>query len=132
MINKATLAAVISGLFILAVIFMAADKDEDQIQKVEFEVKVQPTGKYTKPDMSGVSEDRVPDSNDLLIRDVRDKLRGSYKNYNINIHVMDGVVTLTGTVKTLQDKDKIEKDIKKIDGVKKVDNQLQVKESTNE
>jgi osmotically-inducible protein OsmY len=54
-------------------------------------------------------------------------LKMSYKNYSINIHVLDGVVTVTGTVPTSQDKHNVEMDISGIKGVKKVVNNLEAK-----
>lgn len=44
----------------------------------------------------------------------------------LNLVAEDGVVTLRGTVKTAHEKAAIEADAKKVPGVKRVDNQLQV------
>ena len=50
------------------------------------------------------------------------------KGYNINIEVRDGVVTLTGRVTSEKLRAKAEKITRKVSGVKKVLNKLQVGE----
>jgi osmotically-inducible protein OsmY len=48
---------------------------------------------------------------------------------NVSYDVNDGTVTLRGTVDTLDDKNKVEEEVKKIDGVKQVNNQIRVSPS---
>lgn len=89
-------------------------KDQGNIQ-----VKIQQEG-------SSSDQYRISEQDSQIMREIQDKLRGSFKGYSINIHVMNGVVTLSGTVKTPQDKAHIEHDIKDIQGVNKVINNLEV------
>ncbi len=58
-------------------------------------------------------------------RDLGRRIREAL-NLNISFAVDNGVVTIRGTVGTAERKNRIEEIVKKIDGVKKVDNQLVV------
>lgn len=64
--------------------------------------------------------------NEQIIHDVLDVIRNS-RNYNVNVHVFDKVVTLDGTVDSKNGSRDIEDKVKKVNGVKKVVNNLQVK-----
>lgn len=66
------------------------------------------------------------EANQTLLNKIQNTIKSSYQDYNINVKLMPEAVILTGTVKSEQDKRQIEQDILKIDGVKKVDNRLQV------
>ena len=68
---------------------------------------------------------QVEDSD--LNRTVEGQLKTTFKNYNFNYTIKDGIVTLTGVVNSNQDKEAIEQEFKRIPGVKKVINSLQVK-----
>lgn len=50
----------------------------------------------------------------------------SVGNQNIAFEFNDGVVTLTGHVNSQEDKDKIENDLKKVEGVKHINNKITV------
>lgn len=65
-------------------------------------------------------------SNEQLLNQIQYTLKGSFKNYNLNINVEDGVVTLSGVVNSDSDKSSLESKVKNIRGVRKVNNQLQV------
>lgn len=70
------------------------------------------------------------DSDKTINAKIRDKLSGGWfaTGYEtIIIRTANGVVTITGTVDKFEDLDKINSEIKKIDGVKSVNNQLKVK-----
>lgn len=131
MLNKSFIALSITGLFVSLVGAAEtttpskgnAGNTGTQPQKIE--VKIDSTN--VRPTMTNVSEDAKSDENDRIMREVQYKLKMSHKNYSINIHVLDGVVTLTGTVPSSQDKNNIEMDIKNIPGVKKVVNNLESK-----
>lgn len=74
----------------------------------------------------------VDDSSDRdLSKHVYEKLYGFISNGNQNIafEVNEGVITLTGNVNSEEDKAKIENDLKKIDGVKEVNNKIKVTDS---
>lgn len=53
-----------------------------------------------------------------------DSLSGSAKN--LNITTTEGVVTLRGPVQSSSEKSKVDALVKKVDGVKRVDNQLEI------
>lgn len=59
--------------------------------------------------------------------DIQDSLSG-YDNVNFTLN--NGVVTLTGSVRSAQDKQDIEQEIRDIDGVKDVKNQLKVQQQS--
>jgi hypothetical protein len=65
-------------------------------------------------------------TNAQLLNSIQDYIKNSYREYNINIHIQDGVVTLQGLVKSDSDKKSIENAVMQFDGVKKVENKLQV------
>lgn len=50
-------------------------------------------------------------------------------NQNVAFEISNGVVTLTGYVNSQEEKDKIEKDLKKVDGVKEIINNIKVTDS---
>lgn len=66
------------------------------------------------------------EANHPLLDKIQNYIKSSYKEFNINIHIKDGVVTLQGVVRSENDKKNIENAISKFEGVKKVDNKLQV------
>jgi hypothetical protein len=61
--------------------------------------------------------------------EVQRAIKGLSKNYNINIRILDGNVTLSGTVDSTFDKQNIERTVKTVKGVTKVTNQLEVTSS---
>jgi osmotically-inducible protein OsmY len=65
----------------------------------------------------------------VLVR-VKDRLKNAYKQYRIDARITsDRTVILTGYVATEKDKMSIEQDILNINGVVKVDNRLDVKDT---
>jgi len=70
-----------------------------------------------------------PISDNLIIDQVRIKLSGDQdvKGGALMVDSKQGVVTITGTVETQQQKDKATKLAKKIKGVKQVINNIEVK-----
>jgi osmotically-inducible protein OsmY len=70
-------------------------------------------------------------SDQELVKKIHDRLSSGLfsKGYNqINIEVNHGKVTLQGNVKTWDDKDKIEKEIRHLDGVKSLKSEIQVQD----
>lgn len=65
-------------------------------------------------------------ANVRLIAKIQDYIKSHYQGYNISIKLIDGVVHLNGIVSSGQDRKSIEDAILKIEGVKKVDNQIKV------
>ena len=64
-----------------------------------------------------------------LAQDIHDRLSSGPKNYrHITVEVIDGVVILHGNVKADADKEKIEKAVRKINGVSKIKSQIKVSE----
>lgn len=65
-------------------------------------------------------------SDPQILGEIQDNLRSSYKNYNINVHIERGIVTISGVVFSDQDKQSIERDVRSVSGVKKVDNKIRI------
>lgn len=66
-------------------------------------------------------------NSDTSIQDqIQNRVKAAYKQYNLNIRVSGGIVTLAGTVGSQQDKDAIEKEVNNVPGVKKILNQITV------
>ena len=74
--------------------------------------------------------DKKPLTDDLISDRVRLKLAGDavVKGGALDAATKDGVVTLTGTVETQQQKDKAAKLAKKVTGVKQVVNNITLKD----
>ena len=133
------LFAAVGGLLASSALFAAPDSintststTTEKPRTIQVNVQketTQSSQQSVRPSMGSVTEDARLDQNDRIMRNVQDKLKGTYKNYNINIHVLDGVVTLTGSVKSSQDKLNIESDVSALKDVKKVDNKLEVTNS---
>jgi len=69
-------------------------------------------------------------ANAELIQKIQSAIKGSYSNFNINVRIVDGKVFLTGTVASEADKSAIEADVKRMDGVKSVVNDLKGRENS--
>jgi hyperosmotically inducible protein len=82
--------------------------------------------------MTGVclAADKKPLTDDLISDNVRIKLAGDavVKGGALEAVTKDGVVTLTGTVETQEQKDKATKVAKKVKGVKQVVNNITLKD----
>jgi osmotically-inducible protein OsmY len=89
-------------------------------------------------DVSDPSDDNTDENSSVsdqeLTKKIHDKLSSGLfsQGYNqVNIQVNNGNVTLQGTVKTWDDKRKIEKEIRNLDGVKSLSSEIQVQESSS-
>lgn len=71
--------------------------------------------------------DDVSDADLTLIKNIDDALEPVKEFQNIAFDINDGAVVLTGIVDKQEDKAKAEDTVKKIKGVKSVDNQITVK-----
>lgn len=70
-------------------------------------------------------------SDEALSKKVKDKIGPGWfsKGYEqVNVQVRNGDVLLRGSVKTKEDKEKLEKEVRNIDGVKNVNSQVKVQE----
>lgn len=64
-------------------------------------------------------------------QELRNEIQDYMSDYrNVNFTLNNGVVTLSGTVSSAEDKKSIEQDIRDMDGVKQVKNQLRVQEQS--
>lgn len=88
------------------------------------------------PDTRSVQSTEVTDmhhvsgSDQELKKTVEDKISSGWfsKGYDlVKVHVNNGHVTLTGFVGSIEDKGKVEKEVKGIEGVKSVTNHVEVK-----
>lgn len=71
------------------------------------------------------------DSSIRVLNRIQELLHDTYKDYNINVHFDGQTVTLKGTVNSAHDKERIERTVKEIQGVRSVNNFLQVTEKKN-
>lgn len=70
-------------------------------------------------------------SDQELAKKIQDKIGEGYfsKGFDqVNVQVKEGTVTLTGSVRTYDDKEKVEKEVRNIDGVRKLNSQIAVQE----
>lgn len=70
--------------------------------------------------------DEAKGSDGQIARNVNNILKSSFKDYNINVHVSNGIVRLNGMVRSDDDKKAIEKEVRNIDGVKSINSQLEI------
>lgn len=79
--------------------------------------------------------ENLANSDQEISRKIKDKLSSGWfsKGFqNVSFDVRNGYVYLKGSVETLDDKNKVEDSVKKIDGVKQVNNQISImKENPN-
>lgn len=101
-------------------IVLADDRNSGAVQ-INIEKETVPGGMQATPRSSSTEI-----SSDAIINDVKTVLLGSFRKYVVKVTVFDGTVTLRGAVDSQEDKDKIEDVVKKVRGVKAVDNQLEV------
>lgn len=78
--------------------------------------------------ISGMAMQSCKQSDENLKKDVDKAIQGRY-NSTISTSVKDGVVTLTGTVESQQEKSSIESEVKAVKHVKTVVNNISVRES---
>lgn len=96
-------------------------------ESVETETEIHAETEKTQEETESLQSSSVQVEDTQISRTIQDHLKTSFKNYNFNYTIKDGIVTLKGVVNSTQDKDAIEKDFKSIPGVKKVNNSLQVR-----
>lgn len=65
--------------------------------------------------------------NEWLVDRVLDHLKKHYHGFNVNVYVNEGEVTLKGTVRSAEDKQTIETEVKGMTGVTEVKNELEIK-----
>lgn len=78
--------------------------------------------------ISGIAMQSCKQSDENLKKDVDKAIQGRY-NSTISTSVKDGVVTLTGTVESQQEKTSVESEVKAVKHVKTVVNNISVRES---
>ena len=78
--------------------------------------------------ISGITMQSCKQSDENLKKNVDSAIQGRY-NSTISTAVKDGVVTLTGTVESQQEKTSLENDVKAVKHVKSVVNNISVRES---
>lgn len=78
--------------------------------------------------ISGIAMQSCKQNDENLKKDVDKAIQGRY-NSTISTSVKDGVVTLTGTVESQQEKTSVESEVKAVKHVKTVVNNISVRES---
>ena len=93
----------------------------------------QGSGSYYQPQPVGnrefASQTTTVASDREIAKNVEDNLKPGWisSGYEtVSFDVVDGNVTLRGTVETLRDKEKIEKNVREINGVRNINNQIRV------
>lgn len=81
--------------------------------------------------VTGHKDQESADTDHRILMLIQERIKRNPGAKNIRIHVANGQVTILGWVVRDQDRNDIKKDIKNVDGVKGVDDQLQVKESSD-
>jgi osmotically-inducible protein OsmY len=127
---------------------MSVHAANDQKRNPSSYYQYQTNGSYYQYQGQGPSPSNIADASDNggnnvdgnssvsdqeLTKRIHDKLSSGIftEGYNqINIEVNNGKVTLQGTVKTWDDKGKIEKEIRNLDGVKSLKSEIKVQESS--
>lgn len=87
---------------------------------------------YSSDDTYSNRNEYVSDQD--LLKKISDKIGSGWfsKGYeNVNAQVNNGNVTLTGTVKTMDDKEKVEKEVRNIRGVRSLNSQISAQEPGN-
>lgn len=130
--KKNLIYVAISCIFASAILSAAQGNERGP----NFQVNVQ---KEAFPDQNKVSDNKgfsdqgtienQPVTDQKVMMDIQNVLKSSFKDYNINVKFENGVVTLTGMVKSDKDFKDIENAVKNVKGVTKVDNKLQVSPS---
>lgn len=116
-----TLLAVAVGSVMSASAMHAAANLEVNVTKepaMQGEMKMAPIA----DDKMELSTSEITD--EQLLNQIQDLIRGSYSQYFLKIHVMDGVVTLDGAVGSKDDESAIIAKIKDLKGVKEVKDNL--------
>ncbi len=79
------------------------------------------------------NDDRYANSDQKLTKDIHDKLSSGLfsKGYEqVNIDAKNGNVTLTGNVQTQSDKDKVEKEVRNMSGVRSLNSRIVIVEKS--
>lgn len=88
---------------------------------------------FSRNDSAFTNRSEIVSDQDLT-KKIRDKIGSGWfsRGYeDVQVAVNNGNVTLAGTVRTIDDKQKVEKEVRKIDGVKNVDNRISVQEEAS-
>lgn len=127
---KKSLAILALGL-INASLSAAPNVDSTKSKDIQVNVQKQGSnqGSYqgqtsTAPRYSGTGDQT---ENQRIVLEIQNRLKDTYRNYNVNIRIVDGVVYLTGFASSQEDKKGIEDMVSKINGVKQVKNDVQIK-----
>lgn len=127
--RKTVISLLVVGTLFTTVVIATADSQNLQ---VGVQKEVQPSV-YTEPNQIDQKNhamqmpNQVP--NEVILNDIQTMLRSSYRKYTIKIHIIDGIVTLSGAVNSADDKQNIEEMVKRIRGVREINNQLEVSPS---
>ncbi len=108
------------------------NRDNNQVQRQTMWNSQDQNSSMNKSSMnsmnnSSMNNSAMNNSDQEISRNIRDNLKPGWlsKGYEtVNFDVNNGNVMLRGTVQSLDDKNKIEENIRKIDGVKSVDNKI--------
>lgn len=80
--------------------------------------------RYREGQVISTNEPKV--GNPQILSQIQDLLKNSHKNYVVTVHIVDDVVTLSGSVNADEDRRALEDKVRNIQGVKGVKNELTV------
>ncbi len=105
---------------------LSADVNQNDLKQNSF--------RYNQPTTQNQNHDPSNMNDDNLKHKIKDALSSGWfsgKFENVKFELDNGVVTLKGTVDSQENKDMAEKKVLKVEGIKKVDNQITVSTSQN-
>lgn len=113
---------------LLAAGYQGANQSQNQNYQVDIQQQQQP--RYKDGQVVSSNEPKV--GNPQILTQIQELLKNSHKNYVVTVHIVDDVVTLSGSVNSDEDKRGLEDKVRGISGVKGVKNELTVNPGANQ
>lgn len=118
-------------LFLTVASFVHASTNDSSKTQTKPDIKVDIQGDTRHGAQSEVRTSRKIDedtfnSDGRIQAEIVDLIQNKFRRYNVNIRVSQGNVLLKGHVQSDKEKGEIESEVRKIKGVKNVDNRLDV------
>lgn len=104
----------------------------NQPQNPNYQVDVQQQQPQQYKNGQVISSNEPKIGNPAILTQIQDLLKNSHKNYVVTVHIVDDVVTLSGSVTSDEDKRALEDRVRGIQGVKGVKNELTVNPNGNQ
>jgi osmotically-inducible protein OsmY len=114
---------------LMAAGYQGANQPQNQNYQVDVQQQQQQP-RYKDGQVVSTNEPKV--GNPQILTQIQDLLKNSHKNYVVTVHIVDDVVTLSGSVNSEEDKRGLEDRVRNIPGVKGVKNELTVNPNANQ